>query len=362
MLRLSSPTPPGWTEAVISDLDSFLLDHASCERKASALALSLVSHYPDRRELVRTMVELAQEELEHFRQVVDLLDARGLILRRDDKDDYVRTLLAELRQGSDAYFLDRLLIAGIVEARGCERFRLLGEALPDPGLASFYLDLARAEARHHGLFVRLARLYFEPTDVEKRLTTLLPARVGHHALAPISPGSSLTTRGPTMESGIPRYLERYAEPEHALAASLGSYERILCVPSCAEGDGILKLVSSVPEGVDLLIVVVNETFAASETRRDSNQKTLRALRSLGSPRSTSLDGSLISAPAYDLLVIDRTPQRSTTPERPRCRLSAQGRRRHRGVASPSAAPRDRLDLVYGRRRRPSPRLFRPCHA
>ena len=141
--------------------------------RASALALSLVSHYPDRRELVRAMVELAQEELEHFRQVLKLLDARGLVLRRDEKDAYVGQLLRELRQGSEAYFLDRLLIAGIVEARGCERFQMLGDALSDQALAAFYCDLARAEARHHGLFVRLARLYFPADAVDERLSELL---------------------------------------------------------------------------------------------------------------------------------------------------------------------------------------------
>ena len=168
----SRPPTPGLT-AVRADLPSFLIDHASCERKASALALSLVSHYPDRPDLVREMIALAQEELEHFRQVHELLEERDLRLGRDVKDAYVGGLLAELRQGSEPYFLDRLLIAGIVEARGCERFRILGDGLPPGPLSSFYVNLARAEARHHALFVRLARQYFNEHEVQRRLTELL---------------------------------------------------------------------------------------------------------------------------------------------------------------------------------------------
>ena len=160
VLGLRCATDPQWVQTVLNDLDAFLLDHASNERKASALAMSLVAHYPDRDVLVREMIQVAQEELEHFRRVFEIIDARGLVLAADIRDPYVRALLEQLRKGRDPYFLDRLLVAGVVEARGCERFGLLGEALPPGELKDFYQDIARSEARHHGLFLRLARTYF----------------------------------------------------------------------------------------------------------------------------------------------------------------------------------------------------------
>src|SRR5262249_21501722 len=104
------------------DFDSFLLDHAACERKASGTAMNLVAHYPNRAELVTAMIELAQEELSHFARVYEKVAERGLVLGPDSKDEYVNRLSREFRQGSGAYFLDRLLVCGIVEARGCERF------------------------------------------------------------------------------------------------------------------------------------------------------------------------------------------------------------------------------------------------
>ena len=129
MARLRIASSDEWLAAVFEDFDSFLLDHAACERKASATAMSLVSHYPDRAVLVRAMVELAREELEHFHQMLWILQSRELVLRRDDKDLYVQSLRKEIRTGRDAYLLDRLLVGGIVEARGCERFGLVADAL-----------------------------------------------------------------------------------------------------------------------------------------------------------------------------------------------------------------------------------------
>ncbi len=133
------------------------------------MALSLAAHYPDRPELVRAMVQLSQEELEHFGQVFALLDAGGHSLGPDRKDPYVRQMRKHMQGGSRGYFLDRLLACGVIEARGCERFRLLGERLGDPRLAQFYRDLARSEARHAALFVRLAQAYFPRDEVASRL-------------------------------------------------------------------------------------------------------------------------------------------------------------------------------------------------
>jgi tRNA-(ms[2]io[6]A)-hydroxylase len=177
MLDLRVATADPWVRVVLDGFDDFLLDHAACERKASANAISLVTHYPDRRELVRLMIELAREELHHFQQVHRLIDDRGLLLTRDHKDPYLNALLKRIRRGRDEYFLDRLLIGGIVEARGCERFGLIATALETPAtsseLAAFYANLSRSEARHRDLFVDLAKLYFDKDTVSGRLSELL---------------------------------------------------------------------------------------------------------------------------------------------------------------------------------------------
>ena len=109
-MKLRVSTPPEWISVVMADFDAFLLDHASCERKASATALAFTTHYPDRPDLVQAMIELAREELKHFQQVVRVVAARGLALAPDRKDAYVRRLRAEIRRGADAYLLDRLLV------------------------------------------------------------------------------------------------------------------------------------------------------------------------------------------------------------------------------------------------------------
>ncbi len=172
-MRLKVPTSPLWTEAVLHDFDAFLRDHANCERKASGSAMNMVSHYPDRQELVAAMIDLAREELEHFHGVYQHMASRGLALGPDLKDPYVHRLSREYRKGSDAYFLDRLLAGGILEARGCERFGLVAKALTTGPLKDFYRAITRSEARHQDLFVRLALLYFDPAAVEARLDELL---------------------------------------------------------------------------------------------------------------------------------------------------------------------------------------------
>ena len=177
MLELRVATAKPWIEIVLEDFDDFLLDHAACERKASANAISLVTHYPDRRELVRQLIELAREELHHFQQVHRILDERGLQLTPDRKDPYLNALLKRVRRGCDDYFLDRLLVAGVVEARGCERFALIAAALDAAGrdaeLAAFYAKLTASEARHRDLFVELAELYFDKDTVGRRLSEWL---------------------------------------------------------------------------------------------------------------------------------------------------------------------------------------------
>lgn len=175
MPRLRTSTPRDWVEIVLNDFDAFLVDHAACERKASATALKLVSHYSDRTTLVRTLIPFAQEELEHYAQVMQIILDRGVATRPDEKDPYVTALMGLIRRGPEQYFLDRLLILGVIEARGCERFGLLADALEPGALKAFYTEITRSEARHHGLFVRLAKEYFPAEAVQERLDELLDA-------------------------------------------------------------------------------------------------------------------------------------------------------------------------------------------
>jgi len=172
-ISLKFPTPPGWVEAALSDFDSFLVDHAACERKASATALMFVVRYPDRTEITEAMIQLSREELMHFHQVWRILQKRGQRLGPDHRTHYVNSLLKLERMHRDFGFLDRLLIFGIVEARGCERFAMIGENHPEQEYRDFYRGLAEAEERHHDLFLNLAFKYFTKEQVLDRLEELL---------------------------------------------------------------------------------------------------------------------------------------------------------------------------------------------
>jgi tRNA-(ms[2]io[6]A)-hydroxylase len=192
MLDLRSATPKAWLDAVFGDFGAFLVDHAACERKASATGMSFVVRYTDRPELIEPMIEFAREELEHFHIMYKIVAERGLRLAPDYKDDYVNGLRSRVRSSRDEHLLDRLIVSGIVEARGCERLFLVAEALKEQKspLAETYLDLARAESRHHGLFFRLARKLFgeevtlargaELLDFEAELVARLPHRAAVH--------------------------------------------------------------------------------------------------------------------------------------------------------------------------------------
>jgi tRNA-(ms[2]io[6]A)-hydroxylase len=187
MSFLRYQTSPQWADTVLADFDKFLQDHAAAEKKASGMAVSMLSHYPDRTELVKTMSDLAVEEMCHFREVMKIIYERGGVLGGDEKDPYVNQLRKTFRKGSDVYFLDRLLIGGIIEARGCERFGLVGEALTEPKLKQFYQDIAASEARHHETFVNLAHLYFDRDTVEDRLDELLTIEAEITAELPLRP-------------------------------------------------------------------------------------------------------------------------------------------------------------------------------
>ena len=170
--KLASKTPAAWVATVLADFDAFLLDHAAAEKKASGMALSMLSHYPDRVELVAAMADLAVEEMIHYREVVKIIHSRGNITASDEKDAYVNEFRKSLRKGSDDYFLDRLLVGGIIEARGAERFGLVAEALPEGPLKTFYTSISRSEERHLDLMFELAYRYFDRSVVDQRLALL----------------------------------------------------------------------------------------------------------------------------------------------------------------------------------------------
>lgn len=169
-LDIKVPSKQEWVDAVMADFDSFLQDHADCERKASSMAMSLVAKYPDRKEILPELIETGIEELEHFQQVYDIMAKRGLSLNHSiGGDPYVQALVKKCHSGILERFLDRLLIASVVETRGAERFKLVSEALEDPELKRFYKVLWASEAKHGHIFVKMALNYFEEEKVYDRL-------------------------------------------------------------------------------------------------------------------------------------------------------------------------------------------------
>ena len=172
-IALECDSSPEWVEAVINDFDAFLQDHANCERKASAMAMSFVAKFPDRVEIIPELIETAIEELEHFQSVYEIMERRGVQLPAQmGKDHYVQQLVDHCRSGREERFLDRLLLASIVECRGAERFRLVYEHMEDQELKGFYHQLWASEAKHGNIFVNMALIYFKRNDVYYRLNEL----------------------------------------------------------------------------------------------------------------------------------------------------------------------------------------------
>jgi len=159
MFRLQLPTDPRWVNLAAQDLEEILTDHAWCEQKAASSAISLMVQFPEFPELVEQMSALVKEEMDHFQRVFYLLKDRGFSLGRERKDAYVGALLDFQRKGQSVQYRlrDKLLMAALIEARSCERFRLLSEQLPDPDLKAFYRELMESEAAHYTLFITLAR-------------------------------------------------------------------------------------------------------------------------------------------------------------------------------------------------------------
>jgi tRNA-(ms[2]io[6]A)-hydroxylase len=170
MLGLKLATDPRWVHIVAENIEEILTDHAYCEQKAATNAIGLVIQNPEKTDLVDAMLEVAKEELLHFQQVHEKIKARGLIFGRERKDDYVAELNAFMRKGHsrDIALIDRLLFGAMVEARSCERFKVLSENIPDEDLQKFYHELMVSEATHYTTFISLARKYANGIDVDQR--------------------------------------------------------------------------------------------------------------------------------------------------------------------------------------------------
>ena len=164
-----------WLKAVMQDFDVFLQDHADCERKASAMATSMIAKYPDRVAIIPPMIETAIEELEHFQQVFSLMQSRGVNLHMEMKEDiYIKQLMPVTHGGTpESRFLSRLLMGSVVECRGCERFKIISESVEDESLRKFYKALWTSEAKHGNVFVELALKYFDEKTVYSRLHEMM---------------------------------------------------------------------------------------------------------------------------------------------------------------------------------------------
>jgi len=175
MLGLKLPTDPRWVNIVEMNIDEILTDHAYCEQKAASTAISLIVSFPEYTELVHEMIALAREEMGHFKMVHDRILARGNTLGRDRKDEYVISLLKFFPKGGSrtTQLIHRLLYAALIEARSCERFRLLAEELKDKELANFYHKLMISEAGHYTMFLKFAREYGDRDLVDKKWQDLL---------------------------------------------------------------------------------------------------------------------------------------------------------------------------------------------
>ncbi len=175
MLGLKLPTDPRWVNIVEKNIEEILTDHAYCEQKATSTAISLIVSFPEYTELVQEMTSLVKEEMSHFKMVHDRILARGWTLGRDRKDDYVNQLMKFFPKGGSrtTQLVHRLLYAALIEARSCERFRLLSEELQDKELAEFYRKLMVSEANHYTMFLGFARQYGNREEVDQKWQELL---------------------------------------------------------------------------------------------------------------------------------------------------------------------------------------------
>jgi tRNA 2-(methylsulfanyl)-N6-isopentenyladenosine37 hydroxylase len=171
ILKLQLPTDPTWVKNVVeSNIEELLTDHAFCEQKAASNAITLIVQNPNLSDLVQEMIALAQEEMEHFKRVHEIIIQRGFVLGRERKDNYVGELQKFIVKGGGrtSQLVDRLLFSAMIEARSCERFKVLSENIDDAVLAEFYYELMVSEATHYATFIRLAKKYAGGIDVDKR--------------------------------------------------------------------------------------------------------------------------------------------------------------------------------------------------
>jgi len=180
MLGLRLPTDPRWVALVESNISEILTDHAWCEQKAASNAISTIVRFPEHIDLVQELTRIAQEEIEHFGIVVEHIKERGFELGPERKDDYVGELLQFIKRkcSREEQLVDRLLFAAMIEARSCERFKMLSEKISDPKLAEFYRELMISEAGHYSTFIGFARKYGTGVDVETRWQDFLDYEAG----------------------------------------------------------------------------------------------------------------------------------------------------------------------------------------
>jgi tRNA-(ms[2]io[6]A)-hydroxylase len=195
ILRLQLPTDPRWANIVEENLEDILSDHAWCEQKAATNAIMLIINNAEKEDLVTAMTEISIEEMQHFQMVHDIIKERGYEFLRERKDDYVNDLMKFLKKSSDGSreggLIERLLFAAMIEARSCERFKVLSENLKDEKLAQFYRDLMESEAAHYTTFINLARKYAGNIDVESRWKAWLE----HEAEIIANYGDGVTVHG-----------------------------------------------------------------------------------------------------------------------------------------------------------------------
>lgn len=175
MLHLKLETDPRWAKIVASNIEEILTDHAWCEQKAATNAITIITLNPEYPDLVTDLLELAKEELEHFAMVHDIIKKRGYKLGRERKDSYVNELYKFMNVGGSRLqsMVDRLLFSAMIEARSCERFKLLSKEINDEELSKFYYDLMVSEAGHYTTFITFARKYGKDIDVDKRWKELV---------------------------------------------------------------------------------------------------------------------------------------------------------------------------------------------
>lgn len=175
MLHLKLETDPRWATIAEENIEEILTDHAWCEQKAATNAITIITHNPQYEDLVTELLELAKEELEHFQMVHNIIKERGYELGRERKDSYVNELYKFMNKGGNHLqsMVDRLLFSAMIEARSCERFKLLSQRIKDPELSKFYYDLMVSEAGHYTTFISFARKYGKDIDVDQRWKDLV---------------------------------------------------------------------------------------------------------------------------------------------------------------------------------------------